>query len=66
MEENHLTLATPTKKDCNLAVIMDVAMFFVFIIAPFVIYLTKPDRPFLKDQACENLNVNYPALKGGA
>lgn len=59
-----ITAAPSTKEDYNMAVIMDVAMLFVFFISPFVLYLIKKDRPFIMDQARENLNMNITVLLG--
>jgi uncharacterized Tic20 family protein len=59
-----ITAVSSTKEDNNTAVIMDVAMLFVFLISPLVLYLTKKDRPFIMDQARENLNMNITVLLG--
>ncbi len=59
-----ITAASSTKEDNNTAVIMDVAMLFVFLISPLVLYLIKKDRPFIMDQARENLNMNITVLLG--
>jgi uncharacterized Tic20 family protein len=53
-----------TKEDNNTAVIMDIAMLFVFLFSPLILYLIKKDRPFVLDQARENLNMNITVLLG--
>ncbi|MGC9239986.1 MAG: DUF4870 domain-containing protein [Acidithiobacillus sp.] len=49
---------TPTKEERNLAVIMDIAMFFFFFFSPLIVYLLKSESTFLREQAKESLNMN--------
>jgi len=54
-----------SREDKNMAVIMDIAMLFVFMISPLVVYLIKKDSQFIMEQARENINLNITIILEG-